>query len=43
MKTDEKKEISKISTTKVKQEESKVNEDSISMKEKMDFLKLLQE
>ena len=33
MKTDEKKEISKISNTKVKQEESKVNEDSLSMKE----------
>ena len=34
MKTDDKKEISKISTgQKMKQEESKVNEDTISIKE----------
>ena len=35
MKTDDQKEISKISTQKMKQEESKVNEDSISIKENL--------
>ena len=38
MKTDEKKEISKISTSKQKQEESKVNEDSLSIKENSQLL-----
>ena len=38
MKTDEKKEISKISTSKQKQEESKVNEDSLSIKENSKLL-----
>ena len=33
MKTDDKKEIPKITGTKIKQEESKVNEDSLSIKE----------
>ena len=33
MKTDDKKEIPKITGKKIKQEESKVNEDSISIKE----------
>ena len=35
MKTDDKKEISKISSPKLKQEESKVNEESISIKENL--------
>ena len=35
MKTDDKKEISNITTQKMKQEESKVNEDSISLKENL--------
>ncbi len=35
MKTDDKKEISNIATQKMKQEESKVNEDSISLKENL--------
>ena len=35
MKTDDQKEISKISTQKMKQEESKVNEESISIKENL--------
>ena len=39
MKTDEKKEISKISTSKQKQEENKVNEDSLSIKENSQLLK----
>ena len=38
MKTDEKKEISKISTSKQKLEESKVNEDSLSIKENSQLL-----
>ena len=38
MKTDDKKEIPKISGTKIKQEESKVNEDSLSLKENSGIL-----
>ena len=39
MKTDDKKEISKISTgQKMKQEESKVNEDTISIKENSEII-----
>ena len=37
MKTDDKKEISKLSSPKLKQEESKVNEESISIKENLRF------
>ena len=38
MKTDSKKELSKISTSKINQEESKINEDSLSIKENSKIL-----
>ena len=43
MKTDDKKEISKISSPKMKQEESKVNEDSISLKENSGIINNVEE